>query len=188
MRNEAGRRSQRFFVAFSTWRRRFAFAPLRRRRHQHLTTTGQGARLLRRQGRLQPLPGLRGRGRRRHLAVGVSPSRPRRRVDASAALARCWLAGGLLVGPDSKGDVGGPAFAARPAAVSSRCTSRPVASSAPEAEQRPGSSPSARAGVARRRRRRLDDDLHLAGRGGAAAGAGVAASAEVEDDGPVSAA
>ena len=122
----------------------------------------------------------------RHLAAFSCLGR---RVDASeAALAWRWLAGGPLVGPDSMGDVGGPAFAARSAAVPSRSTTgRPVAS------QRPRRSDAwdlhrrrELEVVRRRRRRRLVVDLHLAGRDGAAAGAGVAASAEVEDDGPVS--
>ena len=85
------------------------------------------------------------------------------------------------------GDVGGPVFAARSAAVPSRFISRPVASQRPRrSDARDLHRRRELEVVRRRRRRRLVDDLHLAGRDGAAAGAGVAASAEVEDDGPVS--
>ena len=121
----------------------------------------------------------------RHLAAFSFPGR---RVDASeAALAWRWLAGGPLVGPDSMGDVGGPAFAARSAAVPSRSTTgRPVASQRPRRSDAWNLHRRRELGVVRRRRRRLVVNLHLAGRGGAAAGAGVVASADVEDDGPVS--
>ena len=163
-----------------TSRRRFNFqhggaercsASPRRRQHQQAVPAGQGARLLRRRGRLQPLPGLRGRGRRRHLAVGVSLGRPRRRVDASeAALARCWLAGGPLVCPDSMGDVGGPVFGR----VGRRSSSRPGPRSARRPLRRPGRSDAGDLHrrrelevVRRRRRRRLVVNLHLAGRGAA---------------------
>ena len=84
------------------------------------------------------------------------------------------------------GDVGSPASAARSAAVPSRFISRPVASQRPRRSDAWDLHRRRELEVVRRRRRRLVDDLHLAGRGGAAAGAGVAASAEVEDDGPVS--
>ena len=152
------KRNVSFASPQAKWRRRVdsCFASPRRRRHQHLTPTGQGTRLLRRQGRLQPLPGLRGRG------APASPSRLLplgRRVDASeAALARCWLAGGPLVGPDSMGDVGGPVFgrvgrrslAGPPAAELPPSPwdheAGPSSSSAPGAERRRGSSPSTRAG------------------------------------------
>ena len=112
-----------------------------------------------------------------------------RHVDASeAALDWRWLAGDQLVlDTDSKGDVGGPAFAARSAAVPSRSTTgRPVASQHPRRSDAWDLHRRRELEVVRRWRRRLVDDLHLVGRGGAAAGAGVAASAEVEDDGPVS--
>ena len=86
-RSETSRRRFNFQHGGAEW----CSASPRRRRHQQAAPAGQGARLLRRRGR-QPLPGLRGRGRRRHLAAGATPPRPRRRVDASgAALARCWL-------------------------------------------------------------------------------------------------
>ena len=135
--------------------------------------------------------------RQRHLAAFF---RLGRRVDASeAALAWRWSAGDQLVlGPDSTGDVGGPVFgrvgrrslAGPPAAE--LLPLRGITGPARRPLRRPGRSDAGdlhrrrKLEVVRRRRRRLVDDLHLAGRDGAAAGAGVAASAEVEDDGPVS--
>ena len=97
-----------------------------------------------------------------------------------------WL--GPLVGPDSMGDVGGPVFGrvgrrylAGPDRSARRPLRRPGRSDAGDLHRRRELEV-----VRRRRRRRLVVNLHLAGRGGAAAGAGVAASADVEDDGPVS--
>ena len=198
---EAGRRSETFLrrLFVSSWRRRFVFAPLRRRRHQHPTSTGQGARLLRRRGRQHPPPRLRGQGRRRHLAAGASTIRPRWRVDAFGPRglgAGCWRPAGR---PGLHGRRRRPRLRARRAAVSSRparggawqSSSRDHEAGPSPLRPRPGRSDAGDLHRRRelevvRRRRRLVDDLHLAGRGGAAAGAGVAASAEVEDDGPVS--
>ena len=184
-RNEAGRRSETTLrrLNFQHGGVEVVFAPLRRRRHQHLATTGQGARLLRRHGRLQPLPGLRGRGA---LAL------PSRLTGASTRPRPPWPGAGWLVGPAGRPGLHGrrrrPRLRARRAAVSSwpgpRSARRPL--------RRPGRSDAGdlhrrrELEVVRRRRRRLVVNLHLAGRGGAAAGAGVVASADVEDDGPVS--
>ena len=122
----------------------------------------------------------------RHLAA-FSHWAARRRVRGrlGLVLAGWWPAGR----PGLHGRRRRPRLRARRAAVSSRPgTARP----ARRPLRRPGRSDARdlhrrrELEVVRRRRRRLVDDLHLAGRGGAAAGAGVAASAEVEDDGPVS--
>ena len=58
-------------------------------------------------------------GRRRHLAAAAARRRLGRQAGRSM-LETCWAA-------RTPGDVGGPVFAARRAAVSSRSSSRPVA-------------------------------------------------------------